>query len=220
MLDIPGQPVLNKDFLVGGCVRLPLRVDAARLRSEIASLPASLWGTTGGRVGVHMAAEALFLRGFAPAEGDKVIADREALAVLPYVKTIITDLVPAPPQRCLLARMAGGASIAPHIDRAPYFSKTLRMHVPVATHEQVWMMCAGLCYSMREGELWMLNNCALHAVWNAHASASRTHLICDFLPTPALLDLLAHGERHLGRQILHVERHFARHKAGMVAGGG
>ena len=82
------------------------------------------------------------------------------------------------------------------------------------------MMCAGLSYSMREGEIWMLNNCASHAVWNAHASASRTHLICDFLPTPALLDLLARGERHLGQRISEVERYFAPRSAGGVASGG
>ena len=220
MLDIPGQALLNKDALVGGCTRLPLQVDAARLRTEVASVPASAWGTSAGRVGVQMAAEALFLRGYAPAEGEKPIEDRPLLALLPYVNSIISKLIPAPPLRCLLARMAGGASIAPHIDRAPYFSKTLRVHVPVETHERVWMMCAGLCYSMREGEVWMLNNCATHAVWNAHASASRTHLICDFLPTPALLELLAGGERHLGQPMLEVERHFARRSAGAATGRG
>jgi hypothetical protein len=220
MLDIPGQSVLNKALLLGGCVRLPLQVDAARLRTEIANLPVSVWGTTGGRVGVHTAVEALFLRGYAPAEGDKPVADRPVLKHLPYVHSIIRNLIPAPPLRCLIARMAGGASIAPHIDRAPYFSKTLRVHVPVETHERVWMMCAGLSYTMREGEIWMLNNCASHAVWNAHASASRTHLICDFLPTAALLELLARGERHLGRRILEVERYFAPGGACGVASGG
>ena len=51
---------------------------------------------------------------------------------------------------------------------------------------------------MRPGEAWALNNSAAHAVWNAHPERSRTHLICDFLPSPALLELLARGERDLG----------------------
>ena len=63
MLDLPGQPVLDKIALVGGCLRLRLQIDAQRFRDEIAQLPASLWGTTGGRVGVHRDAAALFLRG-------------------------------------------------------------------------------------------------------------------------------------------------------------
>ena len=31
-----------------------------------------------------------------------------------------------------------------------------------------------------------LNNSAQHGVWSCHPSLSRTHLICDFLPTPEL----------------------------------
>ena len=143
MLDLPGHAILDKAVLIGGCVRLRAHVDAERLRSEVANLPASLWGTTGGRVGVHSAAEAVFLRGYAPAEGDKPIEDRPALDRLPYVREIIQSFIPATPQRCLLARLPAGASIAPHIDRAPYFAKTLRLHFPVETHNEAWMVAAG-----------------------------------------------------------------------------
>jgi Aspartyl/Asparaginyl beta-hydroxylase len=207
VLDLPGQPVIDKHRLVGGCVRLPLEVDAGRLLQEVAALSPSLWGTSGGRGSVNYAAEAIFLRGYAPAEGNRPIEDRPALNELPYVRTIMSELG-APPLRCLLARMPPGSSISPHIDQAPYFSKSLRVHVPVETHENVWMHCAGATYQMKPGEVWMLNNVATHAVWNAHAVLSRTHLICDFLPTPALLDLLSRGERDLGRSVPHAERHF------------
>lgn len=200
MLDIPDQPVLDKDALVGGCLRLPLTVDVARLRAEVDALPVSFWGTRGGRVGVHRPAEAVFLRGHAPAEGDIPVEDRPALQHLPYAREIITRLVPAPPLRCLLARLPAGAVVGLHVDRAPYFYKTLRIHVPVETHEQAWMLAAGRVYLMRAGEVWVLNNSAVHGVWNAHATLARMHMICDFLPTPALLTLLARGERDLGRE--------------------
>ncbi len=209
MLDLPDQPVLDKQALVGGCVRLPLQVDAQRLRDEVAALPSSLWGTTAGRVGVHNVAEALFLRGYAPAEGEKPIEERPALRLLPYTREIIEELIAAPPLRCLLARLPAGASIAPHIDRAPYFAKTIRIHVPVETHDQAWMFCAGWTYLMRPGEVWGLNNVTVHAVWNAHPTLARTHMICDFLPTPALLGLLARGERALGRRVPEVDQHLA-----------
>lgn len=214
MLDLPGHPVIDKTALVGGCVRLPLRLDGARLASEVAALPASLWGSQGGRVGVHRAAEALFLRGYAPAQGALPIEDREPLALLPYAREIIEQLIRAPAQRCLLARLPAGATIAPHIDRAPYFSKTLRLHFPVTTHEQAWMVAGSLCYSMQPGEAWVLNNSGPHAVWNADPQRSRTHMICDFLPTPELLQMLAAGERNLGRRVASVERHFATPAAG------
>ncbi len=207
MLDIPGASYLDKDSLVGGCVRLPLRIDGQRLLEEVAQLPASVWGTPGGRVGVHDKSEAIFLRGFAPAEGELPVEDRPVLERLPYVRLIIEKLIPASPMRCLLARLPAGGVIARHIDKAPYFGKTLRVHVPVETNESVFMVSRGLCYSLQAGEVWLLNNSANHAVWNMHPSRSRTHLICDFLPSPALLDLLARAERHLGFQRADVEEH-------------
>lgn len=209
MLDLPGQPVIDKTALVGGCLRLPVRIDADRLAAEVDALPGSLWGTRGGRVGVHRAAEALFLRGYAPAQGALPIEEREPLALLPYARQIIEQIIPAPAQRCLLARLPGGASVDPHIDRAPYFSKTLRLHFPVESHDLAWMVAGGVCYLMKPGEAWVLNNSGAHAVWNADPDRSRTHMICDFLPTPALLQLMAAGERDLGRRVAAVEQHFA-----------
>jgi hypothetical protein len=198
MLDIPGAPVIDKARLLGGCVRLPLQVDAQRLEAEVASLPAGHWGGQGGRVGVHRAAEAIFLRGHAPAQGDLPVDDRPALELLPYVRELITQRIPSQPLRCLLARLPAGGQIAEHIDRGLYFAKSLRVHVPVTSHAQAWMYASGRTYLMRPGEVWVLNNSGMHGVWNAHESLSRTHLICDFLPTPALLELVARGERELG----------------------
>lgn len=208
MLDLPGRPFLDKRALLGGCVRLGLRIDAERLRAEVASLPAASWGASG-RVGVHRAAEAVFLRGRAPAEGEHPIEDREPLARLPYAREIVERLVPAPPLRCLLARLPGGAVVPPHVDRAPYFGKCLRVHFPVESHEHAWMLCDGLVYVFRPGEAWVLDNGAVHGVWNEDPLLARTHLICDFLPTPELLALVAAGERGLGRRRLHVEARFA-----------
>jgi hypothetical protein len=220
VLDLPDQPVLDKLALVGGCVRLPLEIDAQRLRDEVAALPASVWGSTGGRVGVHIAAEAIFLRGYAPAQGNLPIEDRPALAELPYARSIIQDLVGARPMRCLLARMPADTVIAPHIDRAPYFSKTLRLHFPVESHDRAWMLCGNLGYLMSPGEVWALNNCAEHAVWNAHPSLSRTHMICDFLPDEGLLDLLARSERTLGRPMPDVDARVRAAPASRVMAGG
>jgi hypothetical protein len=197
MLEIPGQAHLDKSALIGACARLHFDLDAARLADEVRSLPASLWGT-GGRVGVHRAADSVFLRGYAPAEGDKPIEDRPALAHVPYVSEIIHKRIPASAQRCLLASLPGGAVIAPHIDRAPYFSQTVRLHIAVTTHDQVYMFCGGFSYRMRPGELWALNNSAMHGVLNADENRERIHLICDFLPSRELQQMLAEGERHLG----------------------
>ncbi len=208
MLDLPDHPILDKAQLVGGCSRLPLSIDAARLVAEIDALGPAVWGTTDGRVGVHRMAEALFLRGHAPAEGDLPIGDRPPLARLPYAREVL-NLLGAPPLRCLLARLPAGRVIPAHIDRAPYFAKSIRIHVPVTSNDQVFMFCAGSSYHMRPGEVWALNNSVEHGVWNADPGCSRTHLICDFLPTGPLLQLLARGDRSLGRENPEVHRRLA-----------
>lgn len=48
----------------------------------------------------------------------------------------------------------------------------------------------------------------MHGVWNDHPAQSRIHLICDFLASPVLLDLLARGERDLGSKYPEVRQHF------------
>jgi hypothetical protein len=215
MLDLPGQPILDKTALIGGCVRLPLQVDAERLRAEVAALPAELWGS-GGRVGVHNVAQSVFLRGFAPAEGEKPIEDRPPLLLLPYAKRLISELVGALPLRCLLARLPAGTSIIPHVDRAPYFAKTLRLHFPIESNEDVWMMSASLWYQMVPGEVWALNNSAVHGVVNAHEDRERTHMICDFLPGEGLSQTLARGERNLGAANRAMDLYFNQEANGYV----
>ncbi len=205
MTSLAAAAPIDKAVLIGGCLKLPLAVDAERVRREVEALPMEVWATTGGRVGVHRDAGALFLRGYAPAEGDRPIEDRPALDRLPYCREIIETMFGSAPLRCLLARLPGGKIVTEHVDMGAYFARTIRIHVPVITHERAWMMCAGLCYLRRPGEVWALNNGARHAVWNADPAQARTHMICDFLPTPELLGLLARGDRGLGRKAPEVE---------------
>lgn len=201
MLDLASQPIIDKHGLVGGCVRLPIAVDAEHLMTEVNALPSDLWGTRGGRVGVHSAAEALFLRGYAPAEGDKPIEDRPALAHLPYIRSILGGIVPAQPLRALLARLPAGANIPVHVDHGDYFTKSFRIHVPIETNDKVWMLAGGRAYQMKPGEVWSINNLGEHGVVNAHPSLSRTHLIADFLPSGDLIALVKQGDRNSGQPV-------------------
>jgi hypothetical protein len=198
--ETPDLPLPDKGLLIGGCARLPLAMPVADLLTELDALGPAIWGTRGGRVGVHRAAEAVFLRGHAPAEGDLPIADRPVLDALPSARAILA-LLGDSPQHCLLARLPAGAVVPLHIDRGPYFAGTVRLHVPLVTSERVYMAAAGRCYRMATGEAWALNNGALHGVWNSDAARPRTHLIADFLPTPALLARLAGGDRELGADL-------------------
>lgn len=201
------EPIVRVDKarLIGGCARLPLSLDSDRLKSEVAALPAEVWATTGERVGAHRDTGAVFLRGHAPAEGERPIADRPILDALPYCRELIEAAFGGEAQRCLLARLPGGRHVAAHSDVGPYFERTIRLHIPVATHARAHMLCGGLAYVMAEGEAWALNNDARHAVWNADPDRGRTHLICDFLPDARLIGLLERADRSLGREAPAVE---------------
>jgi hypothetical protein len=199
MRDIAAVPPLDKHSLIGGCLRLPVRIDIGRLRAEVDALPPEIWNSQGGRIAVHRDAGAVFLRGYAPKEGDKPIEDRPVLEELPYAREIIETKFGSKPLRCLMARLAGGGVVTQHTDIGGYFDRTIRIHIPIVSNPRAWMVCAGLSYIMAPGEAWALNNSTTHAVWNDYPEP-RTHMICDFLATPELLSILGRAERNLGVQ--------------------
>lgn len=198
MPDIADSPKLAKHALIGSCVRLPVTFDTGKLLEEFLSIDASLWGSRGGRVGVHVQAEAIFLRGYAPADGNMPIEDRDVAASLPFTMQLIRQLLKAQPMRCLFAKLKPNGKVPIHIDNGEYFEKTIRIHIPVITNPQAIMIADGQRFHMRVGEVWALNNSGTHGVLNENEKLARTHLICDYLPSEHLLSLLARGERNLG----------------------
>ncbi len=136
---IAESPVLDKAALIGGCARLRESCDPVRLAAEVAALPARYWGGSGGRTGPQASAQAVFLRGHAPAEGRLPIEDREALDHLPYVRELITSVIPASPSRCLLALLPAGEIVSPHVDEGKILVRPIRLDMPVVPTARVWM---------------------------------------------------------------------------------
>lgn len=198
MIAISKHPKLDKQDVIGACVRLPVSFEVDKLIRDFQSISPSLWGSRGGRVGVHVQAEAVFLRGYAPAEGDLPIEDRAVLEQLPYAKHLIHHLFEAQPMRCLFAKLSANGQVPLHIDRGEYFEKTIRIHLPIVTNPKAKMFVGGKEFSMQVGESWVINNCSVHGVINAHESEARTHMICDYLPSDKLLKFLSDGDHDLG----------------------
>jgi len=189
----------DKNSIIGYCSRLPIGIDSAMLVKEIDGIPADNWKGTGGRVGVHSQVNAIFLRGYAPAEGDKPVEERPILKTLPFIRYLVYRLIPAQPQRCLLARLKPDAQVAAHRDTGEYFDRYIRIHFPVITNPTAVMLCGDRTYHMKPGEIWALNNSgATHAVMNPDKQNHRTHMICDYESTDALLELLAFADKDLG----------------------
>jgi hypothetical protein len=208
-MDLSALPVLDKSSLIGaGCTRLSLRVDAAQVQAEVARLPADLWGTQGGRGGVHDRAETVWLKGNAPATRIPGFDEKPVFARLPQLRELVLQRMQAEPLRCLLARLPAGCHVPAHADAGVYFQRSLRFHVAVTSSPQVVMYADGCCYHMQPGEVWALDNSSVHGVLNDDLAAARTHLIVDYLPSPALLELLQTAERDLGVRDATVDRRF------------
>lgn len=190
---------VNKELFIGGCSRLDIQIDADKLAKEVGSLDAMVWSGTGGRVGPHMKVDAVFLRGFAAAEGPKPVEDREILKQLPYVREIIYEALSSQPQRCVIASLQPNSVVTAHQDQGPYLSQHYRFHIPVFTSPHVKMVVNHFVYQMLPGEIWAINNNAPHGVVNDDPDEARVHIIVDFKPTAEVVALLEKADQSLGK---------------------
>lgn len=83
--------------------------------------------------------------------------------------------------RLLLAEMAPGASIPPHVDSGVLLTLSHRCHLPVITNPGVRFEVDDAAYYFGPGEVWEFDNLRLHGVVN-QSEARRVHLICNILP--------------------------------------
>jgi hypothetical protein len=83
--------------------------------------------------------------------------------------------------RCLLARLEPGGVIPAHVDTGFSLRHSHRVHIPIITHDRVRFIIDGEAVSMREGDIWEINNCRPHEVRN-EGEMARVHLIVDWAP--------------------------------------
>ena len=81
--------------------------------------------------------------------------------------------------RVMLARMAPGGIIRPHVDANVAASWPHKIHVPILTNDQVAFLVGDTEYHFPEGEAVEVNNMGMHAVRNDGAS-DRIHLIFEY----------------------------------------
>jgi len=95
--------------------------------------------------------------------------------------------------RVMLARMAPGGVIKPHVDANAAAKWPHKIHVPLLTNDKVTFFIGGVGYHFPEGEAVEVSNMAVHAVENA-GTTDRIHLIFEYYdpdqPEPAWLATL------------------------------
>lgn len=92
--------------------------------------------------------------------------------------------------RVMLARMAPGGVIQPHLDANAAARWPHKIHLPLQTNDKVIFTIAGEDYHFPVGEAVEVNNMAMHGVAN-HGTGDRIHLIFEYYdldqPEPAWL---------------------------------
>jgi hypothetical protein len=88
--------------------------------------------------------------------------------------------------RVLLARLKAESEIKPHVDKGYSLINCNRIHIPIITNDKVTFSVGGVSRSLKEGEIWEINNADVHSVTNTSQDA-RVHLIIDWTPRDTLL---------------------------------
>ena len=83
--------------------------------------------------------------------------------------------------RCLLTRLKAGGHISAHRDHGFSLQHSHRVHVPIMTAPEVMFVVGGEPRHLSAGEVWEINNCRTHEVFNRSAIA-RVHMIVDWAP--------------------------------------
>ncbi len=192
--------------LVKPFVRLPLRFDAERLAAEMASQPAERW-----RRHPQDFAGNSFLPLIASANGDMdsfapPMALTPSLGEMPYTRQALASFE-AVLGRTRLMRLAPRCGVPPHVDIQYYWRRRVRVHIPIATTQDVRFHCGDEDVHMAPGEAWIFDNWRQHEVKHP-SDTTRTHLVFDTVGSSTFWALVKQGQGAASRDIPFTEGGF------------
>src|SRR4029077_6602746 len=126
---------------VEGCVRLPIRVDVARLTAELDCLPPDTWGRADRDPVVQASVESFFAIGYPRGPRPVPPDDRPVLAHLPYLRWFLREQITAAPTRAIVARLFSRGLIPTHTDTPRFFRGTVRLSIQVAAEGAQRLYC-------------------------------------------------------------------------------
>jgi hypothetical protein len=169
-------------------ILLPLRFDAARLRADLDGLAGKTWTAHFVRQNYSGEWSALPLRSKrgATRPSNMIYADpmcvdfvdTPILEACPYFQEVLAAF-PCPIRSARLMRLTPGSEIKEHsdMDLGAEFGKA-RLHIPIATSDDVDFFLNGTAVAMSPGDCWYLRLSDPHRVLNRGAS-DRVHLVFD-----------------------------------------
>lgn len=175
-------------------VRLPLRVDADRLASEIGEFSDKDWKP---HPQGYKGNDAL---SFISCDGDPLsdsvkgpMLPTPFLGRTPYLRQVLASMQSVL-GRTRLMRIQGNGEATMHCDTNYYWMQRVRVHVPVKTYPEVRFLCGDAEVNMKPGEVWIFDTWRLHNVLNENPGV-RIHLVIDMVGSAEFWEMVAAGER-------------------------
>jgi aspartyl/asparaginyl beta-hydroxylase len=200
-LPVPTDPPPADGILrylgVDGCVRLPLRADAQRLRAELDRLPADTWSRANRDPVVQASVVSFYAIGYPRGPRPLPAEDRPVMGALPALRELLRRAIPGRPSRAIVARLAPLGLIPIHTDTPRFFRGTIRLSIQVAADGVQRLYCNRRFYDLAPGEVWAIDNLRPHGIHNPSARP-RTNVLVDVEPSDEMIALIAAGDHGLG----------------------
>lgn len=171
--------------------RLPRQFDAARLRDEVASIPASAWAPHPNGIAGNSSVRLISVDGQENDLVEGAMSETAHLQYTPYIRQVLAGFN-VPWSRTRLLRLAPGAGVPAHADINYHWYYRVRLHIPIVTRPEVRFHCDGVSVHMAAGEAWVFDNWRLHNVENP-TSDERIHLVADTAGSAAFWQLVGAG---------------------------
>lgn len=172
--------------------RLPVRIDAQRLREEVLALPPDAWVKHPNHIEGNSAVRLISVDGGENDDVNGVMLPTQHFARLPYARQVLAGLGVVW-SRSRLLKLAPGANVGQHADINYHWFNRVRLHIPVITRPKVRFHCDNVDVHMAAGEAWVFDNWRQHRVENPTPD-ERIHLVADTSGSAAFWQLVAQGE--------------------------
>jgi hypothetical protein len=169
-------------------IKLPLVFDVERLKQEVAQFDDGAWQPHPGK---HPGNTALPLISYLGEDNDDFhgrMQETPHLQSCEYVRQVF-GVFGEVFGRSRFMRLAGGCEVPEHVDANYHWHRSLRIHVPVLTNEQVIFHCGDQQVNMKAGECWVFDSWLRHKVVN-HSNETRVHLVLDTAGSSRFWDIL------------------------------
>ena len=180
--------------------RLPVRLDAARLQSELESLPEAAWARHPREFEGNSSIRLISADG---AENDTMrgaMLPTPHLRACPYVRQVLASFNVVW-SRSRFMRLSPGANVPEHADTSYHWFQRVRVHIPVITWPEVRFNCGDESVHMAAGEAWLFDNWRRHSVVNP-TDQVRVHLVADTSGTATFWQHVGRSSAGLQGQVL------------------